>query len=26
MERVRSFGLDLHAVLLSSTPKAVVRG
>jgi biopolymer transport protein ExbB len=26
MERVRSFGLDLHAVLLSTAPKAVARG
>ena len=26
MERVRSFGADLHAVLLSTTPKTVVRG
>jgi len=26
MERVRSFGADLHAVLLSTTPKTVLRG
>ena len=26
MERVRSFGADLHAVLLSTSPKAAVRG